>query len=98
MKVTIDGKEVIVNDSAKNIVDVADDNNISIPAPCYRVKKKHGPCSGCVIKVNGELKYACATKPTEGMKIIINTQELKGLRKERLLKYKSNIDTGTPNT
>jgi len=87
MKIKIDGKEMIVTDPNKNIVEIGDDNGVKISAPCFRSKKKHGCCNACVVEVDGIQKYACGTKPHDGMNIIYNREDLEGLRKERLDQY-----------
>ena len=88
MKVIIDGKSVTISSDDKNIVDVADRVNISIPAPCYRANKSKGCCNSCVVEVDGKNKYACATKPLDGMNITINREDLKKIEKENIKKYK----------
>ena len=94
MKITIDGQEIQVNNPNDNIVEIAEDNGIGIPAPCYRTNRKHGCCNGCVITVDGEQKYACVTKPAENMVIEVNTPELRDIRKNKFKLYKEAIDTG----
>lgn len=94
MTLTIDGQQMKLSDGYKNIVDLAKANGIGIPAPCYLNNRKHGCCNGCAIKVDGELKYACVTKPRDNMNIEVNTPELKELRKNNLALYKEAIDTG----
>lgn len=87
MNIKIDGKKVAVNEEDQNIVDVADREKIAIPAPCYKNGRKKGCCNACVVEIDGKQKYACTTKPEEGMDIIVDREDLKKLRKERLLKY-----------
>ncbi len=87
MKIKIDEKEIMVNDSNKNIVDIAADNGITILAPCYRNKKKHGCCNACMIEIDNEINYACGTKPKDGMEIIYDRPDLDVKRKEQLEKY-----------
>ncbi|TRX71836.1 2Fe-2S iron-sulfur cluster-binding protein [Carboxylicivirga sp. M1479] len=94
MHITIDGKKIVVSDSSKNIVEIAKEARIGIPAPCFLNKHKYGCCNACVIEVNNEQLYACVTKPTDGMDIIFNRDDLKALRKERLLKYRENKENG----
>ena len=74
----------------KNIVDIADREKIAIPAPCYRNHRVKGCCNACVIEVNGENQYACTTKPLEGMNIVVNRDDLKQLRNERMKIYAYN--------
>lgn len=88
MKVTIDGKEVEIFNEDKNIVDAADRAKIGIPAPCYKAGRKKGCCKACVIEINGEKEYACATKPIDGMDIVFDRADLAQIRKERLLAYR----------
>jgi len=94
MNIKIDGKEIIVKDTTKNIVEIADENGITITAPCFRNKKKNGCCNACVIEVDGLQKYACGTKAEEGMEITYNRDDLAALRKERLERYAKAIKTG----
>ena len=89
MKLIIDGKEIEVNANDTNLVDVADRAKIAIPAPCYRANGSIGCCKVCVVEINGKLEYACATKPQEGMKVTINRDDLKALRKQRMIEYKT---------
>ncbi|MDP8252894.1 MAG: 2Fe-2S iron-sulfur cluster-binding protein [Candidatus Kaelpia aquatica] len=91
MKVTIDGRLVSVSHNDKNIVDIADRANISIPAPCYRADISKGCCKSCIVEINGGKKYACVTKPLDGMNIIINRDDLKKIEKENIKKYKAMI-------
>lgn len=87
MNITIDGIQVEFLAEDTNIVEAAGRSGIRIPAPCYRANRKHGCCKGCVIEVNGEEKYACATKPQEGMQVVVDREDLKTLRKERIAAY-----------
>lgn len=94
--ITIDNKKVRVNYSSKNIVEIAKSVGISIPAPCFLNKKKDGCCMACVVEIDKKQKYACNTKPSKGMNIIVNRDDLKDLRKKRLLKYKEAMKNGKP--
>jgi len=87
MKIKVDGKDIIVTDTNKNIVEIAEANGITITAPCFRNKKKNGCCKACVIEIDGIQKYACGTKPQDGMNITYKRDDLTILRKERLEKY-----------
>ena len=91
MRLTIDGKMIEVNPADKNIVDIADREKIAIPAPCYRSNRSKGCCNACVIEINGENKFACTTKPLEGMNIIVDRDDLKQLRIERIKIYAENV-------
>jgi NADH dehydrogenase/NADH:ubiquinone oxidoreductase subunit G len=94
MNIKIDGKAIRVEDSTKNIVEIAEDNGLTIVAPCFRNKKKHGCCNACVIEANGEQKFACTTKAYDGMEITYDRSDLNDLRKERLAKYAKAIESG----
>ena len=91
IKATIDGLEVIIEAEDINIVELAKNNGIGIPAPCYLDKKRKGCCNACVVEINGVQKYACSQKPENGMNIIVNREDLLKLRKERLEDYKNAI-------
>ena len=69
--------------------EVADRRKISIPAACYRAKQIHGPCYGCVVDVDGELQYACNTVPEDVMIVVVNREDLKSERMQRLRTSKS---------
>lgn len=97
MKINIDGKDIHVKDTMKNIVEIADENGITITAPCFRNKKTKGCCSACIIEVEGQQRYACGTRPTEGMKIIYKRDDLELLRNERLKKYAINTEANVAN-
>lgn len=91
MKIKIDQKEIVVTDPNKNIVEIAEANGITITAPCFRNKKKHGCCNACVVEIDGIQNYACATKPQDGMNITYNREDLTDIRKVRLEKYAEGI-------
>lgn len=93
MKIKIDGQEIHVTDPEKNIVEIGDDNMITMLAPCVRNKRKHGCCKACVIEANGKQTYACATQPEEGMDIIYDRSDLAAIRQERLNQYMKNTKT-----
>lgn len=92
MKIRIDGVEIPVLDENKNIVEVAEESGIAIVAPCFRSKRKGGCCKACLIEVNGEKKYACATKPIDGMNIVYNTLKLQRERDVAIKKYVENVN------
>jgi len=94
INITMDGRELIVTPEEANLVDVARKNKISLPAPCYINERKTGCCNGCVVDIEGEQKFACSSAPKEGMNVIVNTPELRALRKERLKEYQKGIKSG----
>lgn len=90
MKVTLDGKVVEFFEEDRNIVEVADRAKVRIMAPCLRAERRKGCCKACVVEADGERKYACATKPVDGMNIIMDREDLKQIRRERLEAYREN--------
>lgn len=94
MKITIDQKQILVSDAGKNIVEIAEENGITITAPCFRNKRQNGCCKACVIEVDGKQRYACGTKPRDDMTVIYNREDLAVLRKERLNKYAQAVLSG----
>ena len=94
MKIKIDSREIDVSNSDHNIVQIADANGISIPAPCFRQQMQQGCCKGCAIMVDGVLDYACGVKPKEGMQILIDTPELKTLRAKNINAYIESTEHG----
>lgn len=87
MKINIAGKQIEILPDDKNIIDVADRAKITIPAPCYRSNRSKGCCQVCIVEINGKNKYACVTKPLDGMNIIVDREDLNKIRKERIKKY-----------
>ncbi len=96
MSITIDGQVVEITSTDRNLVDVADRVRIAIPAACYRAKQSKGCCHACVVEIDGEQKFACATVPESGMNIVVDRADLKALRKERLMEYREGIKNGNP--
>lgn len=96
MKIKIDGIDISVDtkDQKKNIVDIAEKNGISIVAPCYKTEHKYGCCNVCLILVDGHKKYACGTKPYDGMEIIYKKEDLQLERKAKLKVYADRIKNG----
>jgi len=96
MSIKIDGQVIEVHSGDQNIVDAASRANIAIPAPCYRARQSKGCCKACVVEVDGELKFACATIPKDGMDIVLDRADLKAIRKQRVKEYKEGIRSGNP--
>ncbi len=98
MIIYIDEKEILVSDPNKNIVEIGDENGMHIMAPCFRSIKKFGCCKTCVIEIDGIQKFACGTKPKDGMKITYDREDLVNLRKERISEYAQVIENGGKST
>jgi predicted molibdopterin-dependent oxidoreductase YjgC len=96
MSVTIDGQMIEIAPGDKNIVDVASRAKIAIPAACYRAQRSKGCCHGCVVEIDGEQKFACATPTENGMNIVVDREDLKAIRKQNLSAYKEGIESGNP--
>jgi predicted molibdopterin-dependent oxidoreductase YjgC len=92
--VTIDGKIVELTPFDNNVIEMTSRANIKIPAPCYRTKRIKGCCSVCVVEIDGEQHFACSTVPQHSMNIIVDREDLKAIRKQRLLEYKESIKGG----
>jgi len=74
VKIKIDGKEIFAK-QGKTIMEVANENNLTIPALCYDPELSlSGSCRLCVVEVDGmrNLPISCTTVVTEGM--IVETQ------------------------
>lgn len=91
MKIKIDEKEILVSDATKNIVQIAEENGITIIAPCYRSSNRRGCCKACLIETNGNETYACGTRPEDGMTIVYKREDLEAIRKERLASYAQSL-------
>ena len=87
MSIILDGQSFEIDIFDNNIIDVANRANITIPAPCYRNKQRKGCCHGCVVEIDGEQKYACSTKPIDGMNVVIDRTDLKEIRKKAIKEY-----------
>lgn len=97
MQIKIDEKEIAVTDPSLNIVQIAKENGITIPAPCFLAGRPHGCCQVCAIEIDNTIQYACCTKPQGGMEIVVNRYDLNELRKLRMKEYKLNIQRSTVN-
>jgi len=96
MSIRIDGQVIEITQADKNIVDVADRAKIGIPAACYRAQQSKGCCGACVVDIDGEQKYACATAAEDGMDVVVDRADLKVIRQKRLMEYKEGIKSGNP--
>ncbi len=82
-------------DKSRNIVELAANNGIGIPAPCLKGKRKGGCCKGCLIEVNGEKAYACNTQPIANLDIKFNRIDLNQERNNNLTNYRKQLQTNT---
>lgn len=100
MRIKIDGNDISVDskDHNNNIVDIAEKNGITIVAPCYKTNHKYGCCKACLILVNEQKKYACGTKPFDGMEVVYKNDDLQSERKVNLKTYADKIRDGKQDT
>ncbi len=83
-KLAIDGKAVEIPDGG-SILDAARKLEIRIPTLCFR--EGHPPlttCMLCLVKVNGRMVPACATKGVEGMEVQSDGAEVYAVRRAGL--------------
>jgi bidirectional [NiFe] hydrogenase diaphorase subunit len=79
----IDGRNCGARDD-ETILDVARQNEISIPTLCYlEGLSVWGACRMCLVEVAGSSKLlsACSTRVAEGMKVLTDTERLRKYRK-----------------
>jgi NADH-quinone oxidoreductase subunit G len=85
IKFFIDDLEVVAQ-KGETILDIARKNGLYIPTMCYLTKVSPiASCRMCVVSVDGldDFVLSCQTPPTEGIKVITNSDEL--------FKYRQNI-------
>ena len=90
MQIQIDDIIINVSNPNLNIVQIAKESGIIIPAPCFNTNREFGCCNACAIEIDKAIQYACCTKPQDGMKIIFNRDDLNQLRHERIKVYTYN--------
>lgn len=80
--IKIDGQE-IKTQKGKNLVAVANENNIFIPQLCYyeHLDPPLGTCRVCACEVNQKPASACMQKVYDGMDVTLHTPQLKDRRK-----------------
>jgi len=83
MKIYVDGREVIIGDNERNLLEALKKVGIEIPNLCYLSEASiYGACRLCLVEVNGKnIVTSCNLKPEEGMIIRTNTPEIYEIRK-----------------
>ena len=84
--ITINGNNIIVNNES-NLIKVAKDNGIDIPALCFLEDcGSVGQCGVCLVEIEGQedLVKACCLIPEDGMVINTNTERVQEAVKERV--------------
>lgn len=89
----IDGKEVEFNDE-KNILEVIRKAGLNVPTFCYRPDlTQFGACRMCVVEIEGRgIQTSCTTPPEAGLKIRLNTERVRRIRKTVLELLLANHD------
>ncbi|MCR1950942.1 MULTISPECIES: ferredoxin hydrogenase [unclassified Clostridium] len=76
--ITINGNKILVSDD-KNLMKIAKENGIDIPALCFLEDCSNvGQCGVCLVEVEGQedLVKACCLVPEDGMVINTNTERV----------------------
>jgi iron-hydrogenase subunit alpha len=83
MKIYVDGREVIIGDNERNLLEALKKVGIEIPNLCYLSEASiYGACRLCLVEVNEKnIVTSCNLKPEEGMIIRTNTPEIYEIRK-----------------
>lgn len=84
--ITINGINITVADDS-NLMKVAKENGINIPALCFLDDCSNvGQCGVCLVEIEGqdELQKACCIKPEDGMVINTNTERVQEQVKSRV--------------
>ncbi len=83
MKIFVDGKEVIIKDDERNLLEALKNVGIEIPNLCYLSETSvYGACRLCLVEVDGKsIVTSCNLKPYEGMVVRTNTPEIYEIRK-----------------
>lgn len=81
-KLYIDGREVTYTDE-KNILEVIRKAGIEVPTFCYRPDLTvYGACRMCVVEIEGRgVQASCTMPPEPGLKIRVNTEKTRRIRK-----------------
>jgi bidirectional [NiFe] hydrogenase diaphorase subunit len=84
LTLVIDGKDV-AGTSGQSILDVAEENGISIPTLCHMEGLSEiGACRLCMVEIEGQRKLfpACVTDIEEGMQVVTASERLIGFRRQ----------------
>ncbi len=81
-KLMVDGREVSFSDE-KNLLEVIRKAGIEVPTFCYRPDlTTYGACRMCVVEIDGRgIQTSCTIKPEPGMKVQVNTEKTRKIRK-----------------
>lgn len=89
----IDGKEVEFGDE-KNVLEVIRKAGLNVPTFCYRPDlTQFGACRMCVVEIEGRgIQSSCTMPPEAGLKIHLNTERVRRIRKTVLELLLANHD------
>lgn len=89
----IDGKEVVFTDEP-NLLEVIRKAGMNVPTFCYRPDlTSFGACRMCVVEVEGRgIQSSCTMPPEQGLKIHLNTEKTRRIRKTVLELLLANHD------
>ncbi|HPT41244.1 MAG TPA: [Fe-Fe] hydrogenase large subunit C-terminal domain-containing protein, partial [Candidatus Gastranaerophilaceae bacterium] len=89
----IDGKEVEFSDE-KNLLEVIRKAGMNVPTFCYRPDlTAFGACRMCVVEIEGRgIQTSCTMPPEAGLKIHLNTEKVRRIRKTVLELLLANHD------
>ena len=89
----IDGKEVEYSDEP-NLLEVIRKAGMNVPTFCYRPDlTSFGACRMCVVEVEGRgIQSSCTMPPEPGLKIHLNTEKTRRIRKTVLELLLANHD------
>ncbi|MDD3014446.1 MAG: NADH-dependent [FeFe] hydrogenase, group A6 [Candidatus Gastranaerophilales bacterium] len=92
-KLYIDGREIEFSDE-RNLLEVIRKAGIEVPTLCYRPDLTiYGACRMCVVEIEGRgVQSSCTVPPESGMKVKVNTEKTRRVRKISLELILSNHD------
>jgi NADH-quinone oxidoreductase subunit G len=89
----VDGKEIKFSDE-RNLLEVIRKAGIEVPTFCYRPDLTiYGACRMCVVEIEGRgVQASCTIPPEAGMKVHVNTEKTRRIRKISLELLLANHD------
>lgn len=82
MKIIVNGKETIIKDESRNLLEALRDVGIEIPNLCYLSETSiYGACRMCLVEIDGQIMTSCSIKPYEGMNVKTHTPEIYEMRR-----------------
>ncbi len=82
--ITINNRVIPIN-GERSILELAKKAGIDIPTFCNHADLSiYGACRLCLVDIDGRIVTSCTTKPTDGMVVKTNTDQIRKLRKVAL--------------